>query len=178
MIYYRWISSPVGELLLTAHHQALTGLYLQGQKYFPEQTSDWQAAPDSAPLNLAQQELSEYFAHQRQQFTVPLDPAGTAFQKQVWQLLRQIPFGQTISYGTLAHNLGQPHASRAVGAANGRNPISIIVPCHRVIATNGKLTGYAGGIDRKQWLLQHEQGTSKSQKITYEQGSLELQRRA
>jgi methylated-DNA-[protein]-cysteine S-methyltransferase len=166
MMDYQWMSSPVGELLLTASPQALTGVYLKNQKYFPKIVEGWREARQSDPLNWAEQQLAEYFAHQRQRFALPLDPIGTAFQKQVWQLLGQIPFGETISYGTLAEWLGQPSAARAVGAANGRNPISIIVPCHRVVAANGKLTGYAGGVDRKQWLLEHEQ--------TSLQGKLEL----
>jgi methylated-DNA-[protein]-cysteine S-methyltransferase len=156
MIYYTWVDSPVGSLLLTSNGRSLTGLYLQGQKHFPNQTDDWQ---DSTQLDLfvqVQEQLSEYFAHKRQAFELPLEPQGTEFQKQVWQFLTQIPFGETISYGTLAKMTGNPTASRAVGAANGRNPISIVIPCHRVIASNGKLTGYAGGVDRKKWLLQHE----------------------
>ena len=156
MMYYKWIDSPLGALLMTSDGRSLTGLYIEGQKHFPEQTEDWREAEHVAVFDQVQEQLTEYFTHQRQTFNLPLDPHGTDFQKQVWQHLRQIPFGETISYGTLAHMIGKPAASRAVGAANGRNPISIIVPCHRVIATNGKLTGYAGGVERKQWLLQHE----------------------
>jgi methylated-DNA-[protein]-cysteine S-methyltransferase len=159
MIYYTWINSPVNEILLTSDGRSLTGLYLKGQKYFPTMTSDWDESAE--PFEQVQQQIKEYFTHQRQTFDLPLNPQGTTFQKQVWQLLRQIPFNQTISYGALAQMLGQPNASRAVGAANGRNPISIIVPCHRVIASNGKLTGYAGGVDRKQWLLNHEINSCK-----------------
>jgi methylated-DNA-[protein]-cysteine S-methyltransferase len=154
MIYYTWINSPVNELLLTSDGRSLTGLYLKGQKHFPTITPDWNETEE--PFDQVQQQLKEYFTHQRQTFDLPLNPQGTDFQQQVWKLLRQIPFSQTLSYGALAQMLGQPNASRAVGAANGRNPISIIVPCHRVIASNGNLTGYAGGVDRKQWLLNHE----------------------
>lgn len=157
MIHYNWIASPLGGLLLTSDGRSLTGLYLEDQKYLPQQTEVWQEDPQLELFSQTQAQLQEYFAHQRQHFDLPLDPQGTEFQQQVWQLLREIPFGETISYGTLAQRVGQPNAARAVGAANGRNPISIIVPCHRVIAGNGKLTGYAGGIDRKQWLLHHEQ---------------------
>lgn len=157
MIYYKWLDSPIGALLLTSNGRALTGLYMQGQKYFPQQTEAWCESGKIEPFTQTQQQLSEYFNHQRQSFDIPIAPEGTDFQKQVWLLLQQIPFGETISYGTLAQKLGKNTASRAVGAANGRNPISIIVPCHRVIAANGKLTGYAGGLDRKQWLLRHEQ---------------------
>jgi methylated-DNA-[protein]-cysteine S-methyltransferase len=154
--YYHWIGSPIGEILLTANDRAITRLVLKDQKHFPEQTDEWQPQPNLDIIQQAIIQLNEYFQHQRQTFNLPLQPAGTAFQQQVWQQLGQIPFGQTWSYGKLAQAIGQPNASRAVGAANGRNPISIIVPCHRVIASNGKLTGYAGGVDRKQWLLQHE----------------------
>lgn len=157
MIYYKWVDSPLGVLLLTSNGQFLTGLYLKGQKYFPNKTEDWCESMQVDPLVQTQKQLTEYFAHQRQSFDVPIDLQGTTFQKQVWQRLLQIPFGETISYGALAQMIGQPTASRAVGAANGRNSISIIVPCHRVIAVNSKLTGYAGGLDRKRWLLQHEQ---------------------
>ena len=103
-------------------------------------------------------QLAEYFAGQRQQFDVPFKRSGTPFQQRVWQELVRIPFGTTITYAQLAQRIGQPTAARAVGHANGRNPISIIVPCHRVIGADGKLTGYAGGIDNKQWLLAWERG--------------------
>lgn len=109
-----------------------------------------------AILQQSATQLGEYFAGSRQTFSVPLAPAGTAFQQQVWQYLQQIPYGETRSYGAQATALGKPSAMRAVGAANGRNPIAIIVPCHRVVAANGKLTGYAGGIAHKVWLLRHE----------------------
>lgn len=157
MIYYKWLESPLGELLLTADTQSLTGLYLKGQKHFPNMLDSWQENADLKILTEVAAQLAEYFTHKRQDFDLPLSPQGTTFQKQVWQQLHHIPFGETTSYGALAHLLGKPGAARAVGAANGRNPISIIVPCHRVIATNGKMTGYAGGIARKQWLLRHEQ---------------------
>jgi len=157
MIDYQWMDSPVGQLLLASDGRSLTGLYLQGQKYFPTLTETWCEATQSDLLAQTQKQLAEYFAHQRQSFDVPLTFQGTPFQKQVWQQLLHIPFGTTLSYGELAQRMGQPNAVRAVGAANGRNAISIIVPCHRVIAASGKLTGYAGGLERKQWLLHHEQ---------------------
>ncbi len=156
MIYYRWLESPLGALLLTGDGRSLTGLYLKGQKHFPKQTADWHESVQAEPFSQVEEQLAEYFTHQRQRFDLPVVACGTDFQKQVWQLLSQIPFGETVSYGALAQQLGQPTASRAVGAANGRNPVSIVVPCHRVIAASGKLTGYAGGIDRKRWLLEHE----------------------
>lgn len=174
MIYYKWLESPLGAVLMVADARSLTGLYLQGQKYFPQPTKDWQEARTLSLFEQAQTQLTEYFAHQRQTFDLPLDPQGTPFQKQVWQQLRQIPYGETISYGTLAQRLNKPTASRAVGAANGKNPISIIVPCHRVVATNGLLTGYAGGLDRKQWLLQHEKVQGSGDRIQLIQHSLAL----
>ena len=158
-IYYQWIDSPLGDLLLTSDGRSLTGLYISGQKHFPQQTDAWQEAGDIEPLRQTQTQLTEYFAHQRQSFDLPLAPQGTPFQQHVWQCLHHIPFGETITYATLAERVGKPTAFRAVGAANGRNPISIVVPCHRVVASSGKLQGYAGGLDRKQWLLYHEQPT-------------------
>ncbi|MDB9528510.1 methylated-DNA--[protein]-cysteine S-methyltransferase [Oscillatoria sp. CS-180] len=160
MIYYHHLESPLGQLLLTSDGRSLTGLYLEGQKYYPQMTQTWLADRHLDVLSHAQTQLEEYFAHQRQTFDLPLAPTGTDFQQRVWQALSDITFGTTISYGTLAQVIGMPSASRAVGAANGRNPISIVVPCHRVIAANQSLTGYAGGLDRKRWLLKHEQGRS------------------
>lgn len=156
MVYYTWLDSPLGRLLLTATDQALTGLYFDGQKHVPTIPAPWINSAQAPPLPQVAAQLGEYFAHQRQGFDLPLAFTGTRFQQQVWQALSHIPFGHTLSYGALAQRLGQPQASRAVGAANGRNPIAIILPCHRVIAANQKLTGYAGGLDRKQWLLDHE----------------------
>ncbi|MHB0775901.1 methylated-DNA--[protein]-cysteine S-methyltransferase [Halomonas sp. WWR20] len=108
-------------------------------------------------------QLTEYFQGRRHVFDVPLTPQGTAFQQRVWSRLRQVPYGQTCSYAAISIDIGCPRSHRAVGAANGRNPLSIIVPCHRVIGSSGKLTGYAGGLERKQWLLHHEQRFSGSQ---------------
>lgn len=161
-MYYQTIDSPVGPLWLVCDEHALTGLYLEGQKYFPTNTQDWLKDPQHPLLVQTNTQLDEYFARQRQMFDLPFAPTGTAFQKQVWRCLSQIPFGTTISYGDLAQRLGKPTAFRAVGAANGRNPLSIIVPCHRVIAANRSMTGYAGGIDRKRWLLNHEQAQTPS----------------
>jgi methylated-DNA-[protein]-cysteine S-methyltransferase len=107
-------------------------------------------------LDQAVAQLREYFAGARHEFDLPLDPVGTEFQQQAWQVLRSIPYGETISYGEQARRLGDVNKSRAAGAANGRNPISIIVPCHRVVGSTGKLTGFAGGLDTKAWLLHHE----------------------
>jgi methylated-DNA-[protein]-cysteine S-methyltransferase len=115
-----------------------------------------------AHLDAAQAQLAEYFAGTRRQFDLALDPAGTDFQLRAWNALRTIPYGQTISYGQQAAEIGEPTAARAVGAANGRNPLSIVVPCHRVVASSGALTGFAGGLDTKAWLLDHERGVLAS----------------
>ena len=174
MTYYRWLESPLASLLLAGDGRSLTGLYLHEQKYFPTQIEAWTEAARAEPFPQVQQQLEQCFAGQLQSFGVPLNPVGTDFQKQVWHWLPQIPFGSTIAYGTLAEMLGKPGAARAVGAANGRNPISIIVPCHRVIAADRQLTGYAGGIDRKRWLLQHEQALVSPNKSALLQTSLPL----
>jgi len=143
--------------------RSLAGLRHQDVTAAASQSDDFQllsVQADGAVALLLQQaaaQLAEYFAGTRQHFDLPLAASGTAFQQQVWQQLCQVPYGQTQSYGELALRLGNKNAMRAVGAANGRNPIAIIVPCHRVIGADGKLTGYAGGLDRKVWLLQHEQ---------------------
>jgi methylated-DNA-[protein]-cysteine S-methyltransferase len=147
------IDSPIGELTLTASDAALTGVF------FPTSRHGKPPAPNgetSDVLAEARRQLEEYFSGTRQTFDLPLEPTGTPFQLQVWELLRRIPYGATTSYGALAKQLGDPTASRAVGAANGQNPIPIIVPCHRVIGSNGDLTGFGGGIERKRWLLKHE----------------------
>lgn len=146
------VSSPLGALQLYAIGDALIGLHLPG--------SDEPAPPGvnqrTEILVCASAQLTEYFAGKRKQFDLPLDLRGTGFQTQVWRALLAIPYGETCSYGELAQAIGRPTASRAVGAANGRNPISIIVPCHRVIGASGELTGYGGGMPAKQWLLGHE----------------------
>jgi len=142
--------TPVGELTLTASDEALTGVHFPGR-------SKSRGKPGSNEiLERAKQQLTEYFERARTSFDLPLDAAGTEFERRVWALLREIPYGSTTSYGALARQLGEPKDARAVGAANGKNPIPIIVPCHRVIGANGDLTGFGGGIDRKRWLLEHE----------------------
>ncbi len=146
--------SPIGELLLLGDGIALQGLYMDSHEVWPEKKADW--VWDEAPFKAVIVQLLEYFERRRTRFELPLAPVGTLFQQRVWAALLDIPFGVTISYGELAARLGDPKASRAVGLANGRNPISIIVPCHRVIGANGNLTGYGGGLDRKEWLLRHE----------------------
>jgi methylated-DNA-[protein]-cysteine S-methyltransferase len=155
-VYYSIYVSPVGELLLTASSGMLTGLNmaLQGGKPAPSPKPEWRR--DDAALRFAREQLDAYFEGDLHTFDVPLSMAGTPFQKQVWQGLREIPYGTTISYAELARRVGRAGASRAVGSANGRNPIGIVVPCHRVIAADGTLGGYGGGLDRKEWLISHE----------------------
>jgi len=148
------IDSPVGPLLLTTNGTSLTRLLFDVQ---PDPT--WSTEP-SPVLDEAVRQLGEYFAGERTDFDLPLEPAGTPFQLRVWETLRDIPYAETINYGQLANRIGNPNASRAVGLANGRNPISIVVPCHRVIGANGSLTGYGGGLDRKRTLLELERRTA------------------
>ncbi|WP_232547362.1 methylated-DNA--[protein]-cysteine S-methyltransferase [Propioniciclava soli] len=152
---HRVIDSPVGPLTLVVDASgALAALYTADQKHFPDAAALGERDDTVAPDAVAQ--LAEYFAGTRTAFSVELAPRGTAFQHRVWDALAAIPHGQTRSYGQLAADLGSPGASRAVGAATGRNPISIIVPCHRLVGSTGALTGYAGGTERKRWLLHHE----------------------
>jgi methylated-DNA-[protein]-cysteine S-methyltransferase len=147
------LPTPIGELTLTASDSSLTGVYFPTSRHGPAPAG---VDTSNEILTRAATELSEYIAGTRTTFDLPLDPTGTAFERRVWELLRAIPFGTTTSYGELAKRLGDPKEARAVGAANGKNPIPIIVPCHRVIGANGDLTGFGGGIERKRWLLQHE----------------------
>lgn len=156
MIYYTYLESPIGRLLLTSDGISLTGLYMEPHRHGPVSTEGWVRDDEAVPFSSAREQLEAYFAGELQEFDIPLAPQGTPFQQRVWNELRNIPFGQTWSYGELARRIGQPTASRAVGLANGKNPISVIVPCHRVIGANGKLVGYGGGLDRKNTLLQLE----------------------
>ncbi len=146
------IDSPLGPLRLFAADGALCGIFLPNQS----PTLIAGAGPPDPVLELAAGQLREYFAGHRRDFSVPLRAAGTEFQRTVWRALLAIPHGETRSYGALAQAIARPSASRAVGHANSKNPISILVPCHRVIGSNGALTGYAGGAAAKQWLLTHE----------------------
>jgi len=158
------VESPVGELLVAASDRGLTTLLFEVWGHGPSdgERSDWQQDDGTGRageiLAEARRQLGEYFAHGRTTFDLPLDLRGTPFQVQVWNALTRIPFGSTLSYGELARRVGSPNGSRAVGAANGRNPVAIVVPCHRVIGANGDLTGFGGGMARKEWLLQHEGG--------------------
>lgn len=149
------LDSPLGELLVVDHGRGLAGLYTEGHAGAPAPTGGWREDP--SPFTDLARQLDAYFEGELRTFEVPLDLAGTAFQRAVWAALQTIPFGATERYGDLAARLGRPGASRAVGAANGKNPVSIVVPCHRVVDAKGRLAGYAGGLDRKRWLIQHEQ---------------------
>jgi methylated-DNA-[protein]-cysteine S-methyltransferase len=149
------VQSPVGELLLTGDGELLRGLYLPPHRHMP--AVDPASRRDDAAFAAARGALAAYFAGERDAFAgLALDPAGTPFQHRVWAALRAIPYGETRSYSELAAALGSPGAARAVGLANGRNPISIVVPCHRVVGADGSLTGYGGGVERKAALLAHE----------------------
>ncbi|MGH8859305.1 MAG: methylated-DNA--[protein]-cysteine S-methyltransferase [Polaromonas sp.] len=152
--------SPLGRMILAATDKGLAGLWFEGQRHLPPQLVEpivWPSKPDHPVLKKVVRQLSEYFAGRRTDFDVPLDLAyGTAFQQSVWQALLAIPQGGTLSYGEVSQRIGKPAAVRAVGAAVGRNPVSIIVPCHRVLGSNGSLTGYAGGLHRKTALLKLE----------------------
>jgi methylated-DNA-[protein]-cysteine S-methyltransferase len=148
------IDSPIGPLTLVAVDGALTGLYMDRQRYRPG--TETFGERDHTPFAQAIEQLEEYFAGRLTEFDLPLAFVGTPFQRLVWDALRQVPYGQTVSYGQLADRLGRPTAARAVGLANGHNPISIIVPCHRVVGAKGDLTGYGGGLERKRHLLDFE----------------------
>lgn len=148
------VDSPVGRLTLVATDGVLSGLYMTEQRHRPPRETFGE--PDPGPFDKTIEQLAEYFAGDRAEFDLPLTLAGTPFQRTVWTALRDIPYGETVSYGELAQHIGRPTASRAVGLANGKNPISIIVPCHRVVGSNGDLTGYGGGIERKRHLLDFE----------------------
>jgi methylated-DNA-[protein]-cysteine S-methyltransferase len=156
------IDSPIGPLTLVAERGSLTGLYMQTQRHLPGPEVTGPAGdPAAEPFTVAADELAAYFAGGLTEFSLPLAPAGTQFQRRVWAALQQIPYGQTWSYGQLAAKIGNPAAVRAVGLANGRNPIAVVIPCHRVIGANGSLTGYGGGLDRKRFLLDLEAGSSQ-----------------
>jgi methylated-DNA-[protein]-cysteine S-methyltransferase len=154
MTFFTTESSPVGELTLVGDADALTGLYMTDHRHRPALPAG--VRRDDAAFDEVRRQLGQYFAGERTRFILPLRMEGTDFQRAVWRALLDVEYGQTISYGELARRIGRPHASRAVGLANGRNPISIVVPCHRVIGSSGSLTGYGGGMDRKRFLLDLE----------------------
>ena len=152
--YFTKFESPLGSIILVGSNRGLHDLFFEGQKYAPLISSSWQR-DDARFLDVINQ-LREYFSGTRTKFTVPLDLQGTPFQKFVWSVLIEIPYASTLSYADVARRIGNPRAVRAVGSAIGRNPVSIIVPCHRVIGSSGVLTGYAGGLQRKRRLLELE----------------------
>jgi len=156
--------SPIGELLLVGDERALHGLYMQAGRKPMTIAPEWEHDP--SVFSGARGQLSEYFAGVRTSFDLALVMDGTPFQRRVWRALQDLPYGETISYGELARRIDQPAAPRAVGLANGRNPISVIVPCHRVIGTDGTLTGYGGGTERKRFLLDLEQDRSRRGGLT------------
>jgi methylated-DNA-[protein]-cysteine S-methyltransferase len=162
MIHYRTVDSPIGALALAGRGRALTNLRMLNQTYEPDR-SDW--VRDDWAFSDAVDQLEAYFAGKRTDFDVELNLVGSEFQRRVWQALLTIPYGETRSYGQVAEQIGAAGAARAVGLANGHNPIAIIVPCHRVIGANGSLTGYGGGLDRKRSLLEMEK-TVKSGNLT------------
>ncbi|MDT7043204.1 methylated-DNA--[protein]-cysteine S-methyltransferase [Candidatus Nitronereus thalassa] len=155
------MKSPIGRILLVGNGQSLNQLAFQDGPHPLKKDPRWACA--EAPFKKPIEQLKEYFSGKRKSFSIKLSPTGTPFQQQVWQALRSIPYGKTVSYGEIAKAIGKPKASRAVGAANGKNPVSIIVPCHRVIGSTGKLVGYGGGLPIKERLLSLEQ-SQKSKK--------------
>jgi methylated-DNA-[protein]-cysteine S-methyltransferase len=159
MIHYRTTDSPVGTLTLAGRGTTLTNLRMEDQTYEPDRAG-WER--DDSAFAEAVEQLHAYFAGQLTSFSLRMELAGSAFQRQVWAALQTIPYGETRSYGEIAEQIGAPGAFRAVGLANGRNPIGIIVPCHRVIGANGSLTGYGGGLDRKRALLELEKSHTSS----------------
>jgi methylated-DNA-[protein]-cysteine S-methyltransferase len=158
MLYYDLYDSPHGQMLLVAGDEGIAGVYFDGQKYLPRVRPDWRRDGRHAPLSQARRELTEYFGGERKRFEIALAPHGTPYQRSVWNAISTVEFGRTITYAELARRAGSPGNARAAGAATGRNPIGIIVPCHRIVGSNGDLTGYAGGLDRKRALLALESG--------------------
>src|SRR4051794_17628592 len=152
MIFFTTQQSPVGELTLVGDGDALSGLYMTEHRHRPPLPPG--ARRENTAFTPVREQLDEYFAGERIEFDLPLRMEGSPFQREVWSALQGIPYGETVSYGELARRIGRPEASRAVGLANGRNPISIVVPCHRVIGASGSLTGYGGGVERKRFLLE------------------------
>jgi len=158
MRYYDLYESPHGQMLLVADGEGLAGVYFEGQKYHPQIAPEWRRDAPHAPLRDGKRELAEYFGGARENFETALAPEGTPFQRSVWKAISTVAFGKTITYGELARRAGCPGSVRAAGAATGRNPLTILVPCHRIVGSNGSLTGYAGGLDRKRALLALESG--------------------
>jgi methylated-DNA-[protein]-cysteine S-methyltransferase len=153
---YTEFPSPLGRLLAVCNGDAVTGLHFETERHPPRRDAGWLRVENDPLLTVLRQQLDEYWAGRRRQFDVPMAPAGTAFQRAVWHAIAVVPYGEVISYGELARRVGSPRGMRAAGLATGHNPISIVVPCHRIVGSTGALTGYGGGLDRKVWLLRHE----------------------
>ena len=162
MKHYDFYDSPQGRMLLVASDEGLCGVYFDGQKYLPSIDAAWRRDAN-AVLRQAKRELGEYFGGGRKRFDTALAPEGTPFQRSVWKAISTVAFGETITYGELARRAASPGSARAAGAATGRNPIGVIVPCHRIVGSDGSLTGYAGGIERKRALLALESGVRELQ---------------
>ena len=156
MNYFTYTDSPIGPLLLRSDGEALTGIFMDLPGGPPSGLSEWTEDAAARPFAETIRQLEEYFKGARREFDLPLRARGTEFQQRAWKSLTDIPYGETRSYGEQAKRIGNPKASRAVGLANGSNPLPIVVPCHRVIGADGSLTGFGGGLERKRWLLAHE----------------------
>jgi methylated-DNA-[protein]-cysteine S-methyltransferase len=156
-VIYTTVESPIGELLLLGDGEVLRGLYMQAGRRPIRIRPAWER--DASAFPEAREQLAQYFAGERTSFDLPMQLDGSVFQRTVWHALTEIPYGQTISYGELARRIDRPDLARAVGTANGQNPIAVVVPCHRVIGSDGKLVGYGGGLENKRLLLDLEQGT-------------------
>ena len=152
-IHYDLVSSPLGTVLIMASGDALVGIHFEGERYQPAIGADWRRTKDHPAVRAAQAQLEQYFAGERTRFDLPLAVVGTPFQRAVWQAIGTVPYGATIAYRELAARAGRPGSIRAAGAATGRNRWTIVVPCHRIVGSNGSLTGYAGGLERKRALL-------------------------
>jgi methylated-DNA-[protein]-cysteine S-methyltransferase len=157
-VFFDRIPSPLGTLLLASDGVALIGAWFDGQRHPPLRDAGWQRRGDLPIFGRAASELTEFFAGTRTHFDLPLAPTGTAFQRTVWDAIATVPYGETIAYRELAVRAGRPASIRAAGAATGRNPLSVFIPCHRIVGSDGALTGYAGGLDRKRALLALERG--------------------
>jgi len=161
------IPSPLGGMVLASDGDALTAAWFEGQRYAPSIGPTWQRRRDLPLLRRAAAEFAEYFAGERTRFELPLAPAGTPFQREVWNAIGGVPYGETIAYRELAARAGRPASIRAAGAATGRNPLSIVIPCHRIVGADGALTGYAGGLARKRSLLALERAMAAAATVRH-----------
>jgi len=162
MTRYARFDSPLGPVVMVAEDDGLTHVDFVGAKYERPVAPDWIEDPQAPALAACRRQLAEYFAGERTQFDLPLAPRGSTFQRRVWQEIARVPYGETITYAELARRSGAPGQARAAGAATGRNPIGVVVPCHRIVGSDGSLTGYAGGLERKRGLLELEGAIQRS----------------